>query len=145
MPPKRQNPARRITSTRRRTLPARPAPRPKLTREEREDLTAALKDMLKGNSPHDIQIELTCAQEEGRDGLGQAPTGHGKTAIAAGPYALEKNRVDKRVTLMVSPLIGLQDEMVRHYSELIPWGLILNSAYYRLKPFAMSIHYPRPR
>lgn len=112
MAPKRQNTARPIRGTRQRTQRPRPPPRKKLTSEERESVRSALKDMLKGNDPFDMQVEFTVAQEEGRDALGQAPTGSGKTVVAAGPYGIEKNRLDKRVTLMVSPLIGLQEEMV---------------------------------
>ncbi|KAH9008258.1 P-loop containing nucleoside triphosphate hydrolase protein [Lactarius hengduanensis] len=55
------------------------------------------------------------AQEEGQDALCHAATGSGKTAIAAGPYALAKNK--GRVTFMVSPLIGLQNEMVETFKN----------------------------
>ncbi|KAH9021275.1 hypothetical protein EDB83DRAFT_2204291, partial [Lactarius deliciosus] len=60
--------------------------------------------------PRKFQVEMVQAQEEGQDALCHAATGSGKTAIAAGPYALAKNQ--GRVTFMVSPLIGLQNEMV---------------------------------
>lgn len=75
-----------------------------------------MKAQLGGKEPREVQVELAVAQEERKDGLGQLPTGHGKTYIAAAPYALKKNIDDKRVTLMVSPLIGLQDEMVSMHS-----------------------------
>lgn len=94
----------------------RAAPRPppkKMTPEDIEALRGFMKAQLGGKEPRDVQVDLAVAQEERKDGLGQLPTGHGKTYIAAAPYALKKNVDDKRVTLMVSPLIGLQDEMVR--------------------------------
>lgn len=94
----------------------RAAPRPppkKMTPDEVEALRRFMREQLGGREPRDVQVDLAVAQEERKDAVGQLPTGHGKTAIAAAPYSLEKNRVDKRVTLMVSPLIGLQDEMVR--------------------------------
>lgn len=68
----------------------RSSPRKKLTSEEREFVRSALKDMLKGNVPFDMQVEFTIPQEEGRDALGQALTGSGKTVVAAGSYAIEK-------------------------------------------------------
>lgn len=97
----------------------RAAPRPppkKMTPDDVEALRKFMKAQLGGKEPREVQVELTVAQEERKDGLGQLPTGHGKTYIAAAPYALKKNIDDKRVTLMVSPLIGLQDEMVSRHS-----------------------------
>jgi superfamily II DNA or RNA helicase len=82
-----------------------------LTSEQIMKLRDAMRVLLCGREPRDFQIEMVQAQEEGRDALCHAATGSGKTAIAAGPYALTKNR--GRVTFMVSPLIGLQNEMVR--------------------------------
>lgn len=97
----------------------RAAPRPppkKMTVDDVEALRRFMKAQLGGKEPREVQVDLAVAQEERKDGLGQLPTGHGKTYIAAAPYALKKNMDDKRVTLMVSPLIGLQDEMVSRYS-----------------------------
>ncbi|KZV63276.1 P-loop containing nucleoside triphosphate hydrolase protein [Peniophora sp. CONT] len=68
-----------------------------------------------GKEPRDFQVELVVAQEARRDALCQAATGQGKTAIAAAPYVLEKNK--DRVTIMVSPLIGLQNEMVETFKN----------------------------
>jgi superfamily II DNA helicase RecQ len=64
--------------------------------------------------PRGFQVELVKCQQERRDALCQAATGLGKTAVAAGPYALPENK--GKVTLMVSPLIGLQNEMVSKLS-----------------------------
>jgi len=63
-----------------------------------------------GKDPHPFQIEVVRCQQERQDALCHAATGMGKMAIAAGPYAIPENK--DRVTLMVSPLIGLQNEMV---------------------------------
>ena len=98
----------RITRNRAQRLPAIPPRR--MTSQELEDLRARLKEQFGGKEPRDFQVELVQAQEERRDSICQAATGMGKTAIAAGPYALPKN--EGRVTFMISPLIGLQNEMV---------------------------------
>lgn len=102
--------------------------RKKLTPEEYVQLCDAMREMLGGREPRDFQLEMVRAQEEGEDALCHAATGSGKTAIAAGPYALSKNV--GRVTFMVSPLIGLQNEMVR--SPVCCLSLI--HAINRLKP-----------
>ncbi|KAI0061981.1 P-loop containing nucleoside triphosphate hydrolase protein [Artomyces pyxidatus] len=86
-----------------------------MTPEQVTELKEAMKSLFRGKEPRDFQVEMVKAQEERRDALCQAATGSGKTAIAAGPYALEKNR--GRVTFMVSPLIGLQNEMVGTFRE----------------------------
>ncbi|KAN0130509.1 P-loop containing nucleoside triphosphate hydrolase protein [Lactarius tabidus] len=74
-----------------------------------------MRSMLGGREPRDFQVEMVQAQEEGHDALCHAATGSGKTAIAAGLYALAKNQ--GRVTFMVSPLIGLQNEMVETFKN----------------------------
>ena len=84
--------------------------REKLLPDQISQLHDALRNMLGGREPRQFQVEMIQAQEEGQDALCHAPTGSGKTAIAAGPYAFAKNQ--GRVTFMVSPLIGLQNEMV---------------------------------
>jgi superfamily II DNA or RNA helicase len=99
-----------------------------LTPLQVSQLRDAMRNMLGGREPRNFQVEMVQAQEEGRDALCHAATGSGKTAIAAGPYALTKNQ--GRITFMVSPLIGLQNEMVRglltpihdnsHFHRLIP-------------------------
>ncbi|KAL1658031.1 P-loop containing nucleoside triphosphate hydrolase protein [Schizophyllum commune] len=68
-----------------------------------------MRDLLDGKEPRDFQLDLVQAQLEGRDTICQAATGMGKTAVAAGPYALPQNA--GKTTLMISPLIGLQNEM----------------------------------
>jgi superfamily II RNA helicase len=85
--------------------------RDKMSSEQISQLHEAMQNMLGGREPRDFQIEMVQAQEEGQDTLCHAATGSGKTAIAAGPYALAKNQ--GHITFMVSPLIGLQNEMVR--------------------------------
>ncbi len=63
------------------------------------------------NDPRPFQLDAVQAQLEGTDIIIQAPTGSGKTAIAAGPhlwYSVEQ----KKVTIMVCPLLALEEEMV---------------------------------
>ena len=85
--------------------------REKLSSEQISNLREAMRSMLGGREPHEFQVQMVQAQEEGQDALCHAATGSGKTAIAAGPHALTKNQ--GRVTFMVSPLIRLQNKMVR--------------------------------
>ena len=60
--------------------------------------------------PRPHQMHGTRAQLEGRDAVIQAPTGSGKTAIIAGPYVWRTTR--GKLTIVVSPLTALQEEMV---------------------------------
>lgn len=99
----------------RRAVP-RPPPK-KMSNEEIDVLRGFMKEQLGGKLPREFQVEVAVAQEERKDFVGQIPTGQGKSYAAAAPYAFEKNCTDKRVTLMVSPLIGLQDEMVGSLSQ----------------------------
>lgn len=69
------------------------------------------------NDPHNFQIDGVRAQIEGVDAIIQAPTGAGKTAIAAGPHLWPGN--EGKTTIMVSPLLALQNEMVRTRRLLI--------------------------
>lgn len=61
--------------------------------------------------PRSHQLDGVRAQLEGVDAIIQAPTGSGKTAIAAGPHLWPGN--EHKVTIMVSPLLSLEEEMVR--------------------------------
>jgi hypothetical protein len=56
--------------------------------EQTSQLHEALRNMLGGREPRNFQVEMVQAQEEGCDALCHAATGSGKTAIAAGPYAV---------------------------------------------------------
>ena len=82
-----------------------------ITIEDAKYIRDCVRNQLNGREPRDFQIELIIAQEERRDAVCQAATGMGKTLVAAGPFALQKNI--GKVTIMVSPLIALQNELVR--------------------------------
>lgn len=82
-----------------------------MTADEANALQELMKMQAAGKVPRDFQLKMVQAQEERRDAMCQAATGMGKTWIAAGPYAKPENQ--HRVTLMVSPLIALQNEQVR--------------------------------
>lgn len=89
-----------------------PAARPRLTLEQLNDLAAKMKERYKWSElPHDFQIQGVQAQIEGVDMTIQAPTGSGKTALAAGPHLWPGN--EQKFTLMVCPLLSLEEEMVR--------------------------------
>ncbi|KAH9919751.1 P-loop containing nucleoside triphosphate hydrolase protein [Epithele typhae] len=65
------------------------------------------------NDPKDFQLAAVKAQLEGVDMIVQAPTGAGKTALAAGPHVWPS--CSRRVTLMVCPLLTLEDELVKTF------------------------------
>lgn len=64
------------------------------------------------HEPRAFQLDAIASQLKREDVLIHAGTGSGKTAIAAGPHAHEKMK--GKVTFLISPLIALQDEQVRH-------------------------------
>ncbi|KZV81633.1 P-loop containing nucleoside triphosphate hydrolase protein [Exidia glandulosa HHB12029] len=64
---------------------------------------------------HVIQKEGGKAQARGKDVLVQAPTGIGKTGIVAAPHVFPEHK--GRVTIFVSPLIALQEEMVTTFKD----------------------------
>jgi superfamily II DNA helicase RecQ len=68
-----------------------------------------------GFSPRSYQMKGIIAQLKRQDVLIHAGTGMGKTAVAAGPHAHPSAK--GRVTIMVSPLIALHDEMVETFRE----------------------------
>ncbi|KAL1699002.1 P-loop containing nucleoside triphosphate hydrolase protein [Schizophyllum commune] len=81
-----------------------------------EMLKTRMRDrLLKGREPRPFQLRLAQAQEEGQDAICQAATGQGKTVVASAPYVLEKNA--HRTTLVISPLIALQNEMVKTFQN----------------------------
>ncbi|EIW77928.1 P-loop containing nucleoside triphosphate hydrolase protein [Coniophora puteana RWD-64-598 SS2] len=61
------------------------------------------------------ELDLAVAQEQRQDAICHAATGLGKTFVAAAPYALNRNK--DKVTIIVSPLIALQDEMVKTFED----------------------------
>ncbi|TFY51100.1 hypothetical protein EVJ58_g10740 [Rhodofomes roseus] len=86
-------------------------PRPRMTTAQVDELARLMKDAYKWeNGPRPFQMEGIRAQIEGIDTMIQAPTGSGKTAIAAGPHLWPANQ--GKVTIMVSPLLALEEEMV---------------------------------
>ncbi|KAI0350724.1 P-loop containing nucleoside triphosphate hydrolase protein, partial [Trametes cingulata] len=89
-------------------------PRPRLTPEDVRTLAAKMREVFKWDSdPRDFQLEGVRAQIEGQDIIIQAPTGAGKTALAAGPHVWPGN--EKKFTLMVCPLLSLEEEMVQTF------------------------------
>ncbi|KAI0763973.1 P-loop containing nucleoside triphosphate hydrolase protein [Trametes elegans] len=63
--------------------------------------------------PKAFQLAGVKAQLEGMDLVIQASTGAGKTAIAAGPHLWPSSK--GKTTIMVCPLLSLEDEMVRTF------------------------------
>ena len=60
----------------------------------------------------DFQLAAVKAQIEGVNMVVQAPTGSGKTALAMGPYLWDWLEKEKKFTIMVCPLLSLEDKMV---------------------------------
>lgn len=86
----------------------------KLSPAEVEELAGRMREKFNWSAdPREHQLKGTLAQLEGSDLIVQAPTGSGKTAIAAGPHAWP--RCGRRVTIMVCPLLVLENEMVRPF------------------------------
>ncbi|KAI0074175.1 P-loop containing nucleoside triphosphate hydrolase protein [Panus rudis PR-1116 ss-1] len=63
--------------------------------------------------PREFQLEGTRAQLEGVDIMIQAPTGCGKTAVAAGPHVWSSSQ--GKITIVISPLLALEEEMVHTF------------------------------
>ena len=86
--------------------------RPQLNEESIAQLSAKMKATYRWSSePRPFQLECIKAQVEGVDMIIRAPTGSGKTAVAAGPHLHES--AAGKITIMIEPLLALQDEMVR--------------------------------
>ncbi|KAF8174075.1 P-loop containing nucleoside triphosphate hydrolase protein [Pholiota molesta] len=80
--------------------------------KELEQLPGLIKHKFKKwkNGARDFQLACMRAQVLRRDVLLQAATGSGKTGIAAGPHLLPSSK--GKVTLLVSPLLALEEEQV---------------------------------
>jgi superfamily II DNA helicase RecQ len=79
-----------------------------------------------GIKPRPFQLEGIHAQLLRRDALVRAGTGSGKTLIAAGPHFHPSSR--GKITIMVSPLLALQNEQVDEHSLIDSnRGLTLNA------------------
>lgn len=92
-------------------------PREKLSDEETKSLAAHMRTRFGwDDDPRPFQLAGVKAQLEGDDMIIQAPTGSGKTAVVAGPYVMSE-RTTGKCTIMVVPLLALQDEMVRGNSQ----------------------------
>ncbi|TCD65949.1 hypothetical protein EIP91_001979 [Steccherinum ochraceum] len=67
------------------------------------------------SEPRGFQMAGVQAQLEGVDMIIQAATGSGKTAIAAGPHLFSTSK--GKITIMVSPLLALEEEMVHTFRD----------------------------
>ncbi|KAI1784235.1 P-loop containing nucleoside triphosphate hydrolase protein [Ganoderma leucocontextum] len=91
-----------------------PLPRSARWREDLESLAEKMRTAYGWDSPRKLfQLEAVKAQLEGVDMIVQAPTGAGKTAIAAGPHLWPGN--EKKFTIMVCPLLSLEEEMEKTF------------------------------
>ncbi|KAI0077523.1 P-loop containing nucleoside triphosphate hydrolase protein, partial [Panus rudis PR-1116 ss-1] len=97
--------------------PIRPPPtRTKLTSEDVKLLAEKMRLEFGWESePRNFQIEGTRAQLEGTDMIIQAPTGCGKTAVAAGPHVWPSS--EGKITIVISPLLALEEEMVHTFAR----------------------------
>ncbi|PPQ76285.1 hypothetical protein CVT26_009680 [Gymnopilus dilepis] len=85
--------------------------------KELEELPSLIKKKFKKwtNGARDFQLKCMRAQVLKQDVLLQAATGSGKTGIAAGPHLLPSS--EGKVTLMVSPLLALENEQVATFHD----------------------------
>lgn len=112
------NEKRKRSRSRERTQSKQPRPTEwAVSDEELKEISSRMKTAFEwtDKEPHDFQVEAGRAQCRGRDVLIHARTGIGKTAVVAAPYAFKQNK--HRVTIFVSPLIALQEEMVETFRE----------------------------
>lgn len=86
-------------------------------RREIESLPGLIKSAYKSwtDGAKKFQLEGICAQVQGVDVLLHAATGSGKTGIAAAPHLLPSSK--GKTTIMVSPLLALQDEQVETFKD----------------------------
>lgn len=110
MPPRRKGLKTYCEYDLRKDSTNRVSSRPVLLEDDIGKLTHLFEDAY-GWSPRTFQISGIQAQLEGVDTILQAPTGAGKTAIVAGAHLWPQD--EHKVMLMVSPLLSLEDEMVR--------------------------------
>jgi superfamily II DNA helicase RecQ len=81
------------------------------TEKELEGLSQKIADQFGWqNGPHIYQMDGIKAQLQMRDAIIHAGTGLGKTGVAAGLHVHPSAK--GKITIMVSPLIALHDEMV---------------------------------
>ena len=99
-------------------VPPPPHPCPKLSKDELKALAKKLSKAFRWDGPpKDFQLQAIQAQIKGTNMIVQAPTGSGKTTIAAGPHLWRGN--EKKFMLMVCPLLSLEDEMVSPLANAI--------------------------
>lgn len=92
-------------------------PPPHKTKLSDSDLKTLARKMMEKygweSEPRPFQLAGVQAQLEGTDMIIQAPTGFGKTAIAAGPHLWPSSK--GKITLVISPLLALEEEMVETF------------------------------
>ncbi|TFY52110.1 hypothetical protein EVJ58_g10196 [Rhodofomes roseus] len=88
--------------------------RTQLSEDDVGKLTKLMAERFKWE-PRPFQVAGVQAQLEGVDIMIQAPTGAGKTAIVAGAHLWPSDK--PKVTIMVSPLLSLEDEMVKTFKD----------------------------
>ncbi|KAH9842930.1 P-loop containing nucleoside triphosphate hydrolase protein [Rhodofomes roseus] len=91
-----------------------PFQREPLSQEDVSTLSKLVQDNY-GWAPQSFQLTGIQSQLEGVDAMIQAPTGAGKTAIVAGAHLWPHD--EPKVTIMVSPLLSLEDEMVKTFKD----------------------------
>lgn len=107
MAPRRRNPTSLRWSVR------KDKPKPPKRRDLTDKDMSKLADLFRKKyhwEPRTAQLAGIRAQLERVDAIVQAPTGSGKTAIAAGVHLWPDG--EQKVTIVVSPLLALEDEMV---------------------------------
>ncbi|KAF5317599.1 hypothetical protein D9611_014814 [Ephemerocybe angulata] len=100
-----------------------------LSDSDLEDLSASIQRTFKWeHEPRQFQLDAIKAQLQRKDVIVHAGTGFGKTAIAAGPHALEEMK--GKVTFLISPLIALQEEQAATFeSEFHLSAVAINSTH----------------
>lgn len=92
--------------------PLAPISIPDAIRQEYADLGEVISRKFGVESARPFQIDGVLYQAMGCDAILHAGTGLGKTLVATTVHAIDKPMFKDRVTIMVSPLIALQSDMV---------------------------------
>ncbi|KAH6876462.1 P-loop containing nucleoside triphosphate hydrolase protein [Coprinopsis sp. MPI-PUGE-AT-0042] len=103
-----------------------PLSKPEELKELRTTVESAIKERL-GFDSRPFQVDAIEAQLLGKDVVVHAGTGMGKTVVAAGPHFHPS--AEGKLTIMVSPLVALQDEQVETFAGMGVKAVAVNSSH----------------
>ncbi|KAG9123572.1 hypothetical protein FRC07_014689 [Ceratobasidium sp. 392] len=84
-------------------------------RDKFRDIDQLMCQKFEWREAQSFQVDGALLQLAHRDTIVHAGTGKGKTAVAAAPYVLDQNC--QKITIVVSPLLALQEDMADSFSR----------------------------